>query len=107
MNIGLPRPGNIGQVLKSVRPNAARDSGSNACHPGYPQSVGRYDFIYFNDPTNGVSLLEKVVLIGFDDVGNSASELPPLSFDYSILESLHIDGCDLIPINGQSLVPDL
>jgi hypothetical protein len=45
-----------------------------------------YNFEYDTDPSNGLSLLMQVRVVGFDDVGQREQELPPLEFAYTSLE---------------------
>jgi RHS repeat-associated protein len=51
--------------------------------PAQPVPVRGYDFEYENDAFNGVSLLKRVNVIGYDDAGTAVQELPPLEFGYS------------------------
>jgi RHS repeat-associated protein len=48
--------------------------------------VRAYEFIYHQDPLNGVSLLEAVEVIGYDDAGSAVKTLPPITFGYTKFE---------------------
>jgi RHS repeat-associated protein len=60
---------------------------------GQPHSVREYRFSYTADPCNGVSLLQQLDIIGYDDAANAYDEdgpndnhpkqLPPLTFGYT------------------------
>ena len=49
-------------------------------HAGKARPVRRYDFTYSNDSANGLSLLQAIQVVGFDDQGIASKELPPLEF---------------------------
>lgn len=55
-------------------------------HPGFDVPVRRYELRYQQDPLNGVSLLAKVEVVGFDDEGTEHRDLPPLSLAYTHIE---------------------
>ena len=61
-------------------------------HPAVDQEmlVRAYEFVYLDEvatevelPSNGVSLLKQVNVIGYDDAGTPHQEMPPLEFGYS------------------------
>ena len=43
----------------------------------------RYEFAYRQDPLTRASLLRAVEIVGFDDDGAEARELPPLELGYT------------------------
>lgn len=58
-----------------------------------PIPVRAYEFVYMDEqapaaglPANGLSVLSRINVIGFDDEGSGVRELPPLDFDYSRFE---------------------
>ena len=64
-------------------------------HFGQPRTVREYRFIYDEQSTyNGMSLLEQIEVIGYDDDGNAydgsdterAQQLPPLTFGYTAFQ---------------------
>lgn len=67
----------------------------------YP--VRRYDLRYENETLNKVSLLTSVDVIGFDDAGNEAKELPPLQFSYSRFNPQDQQQRDFYPVEGADL----
>lgn len=53
---------------------------------GQPHSIREYGFTYQSDRNNGVSLLQQLNVIGYDDDnldGSHAEQLPPLTFGYT------------------------
>src|SRR5262249_40000282 len=77
--------------------------------------VREYQFVYENDPYNGVSLLKEIEVIGFDDDGNRYDgkvhrgqvrerQLPPLEFGYTQFDPEKrkfelVTGADLPPLS--------
>jgi RHS repeat-associated protein len=63
---------------------------------GEPLNVREYRFTYHNDPNNGISLLQRIDIIGYDDEqiayedddpkNKYRQQLPPLTFDYTVFE---------------------
>ena len=71
-------------------------------HPLEDQSertvrIRRYEFLYRNDTMNGMSLLNAVEVVGFDDEGREARELPALAFGYTRFEP---EKCEFFPVGG-------
>ncbi|WP_328690695.1 FG-GAP-like repeat-containing protein [Streptomyces phaeochromogenes] len=50
---------------------------------GREQTVRRYELQYRNDPFTAVSMLERILPVGFDDTGGEHRPLPPLEFGYT------------------------
>ncbi len=55
-------------------------------HAGADRLVRRYELGYDADPYNGLSLLRRVEVVGFDDAGTEHRLLPPLDLGYTTLE---------------------
>jgi RHS repeat-associated protein len=71
-------------------------------HTDHVLKVRTYSFAYQDDPCNGVSLLQKMEVIGYDDQNKPVKELPPLTFGYTQFEPqkqkfFAIAGSDLPP----------
>jgi hypothetical protein len=71
-------------------------------HTDHVLKVRKYSFAYQDDPCNGVSLLQQIEVIGYDDQNKPVKELPPLTFGYSQFEPqtqkfFAIAGSDLPP----------
>jgi RHS repeat-associated protein len=70
--------------------------------------VRAYELVYLDEttrdpailPLNGVSLLRRINVIGYDDAGTAQRELPPLDFDYSRFSP---EGQKFIVLEGRSL----
>ena len=65
--------------------------------------VRRYEFTYRNDALNKVSLLRAIDVVGFDDGGTEARELPPLEFGYSDFKPQDQARRDFYPVQGPDL----
>jgi hypothetical protein len=72
-------------------------------HADKDYKVRRYDFIYRNDALNKVSLLQAIDVIGFNDDGTEARELPPLEFGYSDFNPQDQKRRDFYPVKGADL----
>ena len=55
-------------------------------HASAARPVREYRFAYRQDPNNGVSLLDSIAVIGYEDDGRAVQELPPLTFGYTELD---------------------
>lgn len=71
-------------------------------HTQQEYTVRRYRFEYQSDPHNGASLLHRIQVVGFDDIGNDSEELPPLEFGYSRFEP---ERRRFIPLTGDDFPP--
>lgn len=71
-----------------------------ASHAGPERRVREYRLIYDNSALNGASNLRQLEIVGFDDSGGSASELPPLEFGYTNFEPQR---ASLDPVIGPDL----
>jgi RHS repeat-associated protein len=72
-------------------------------HAAADRKVRRYEFKYAEDGHNGASRLTRVDIVGFDDAGNEARELPPLEFGYSSFRPEDPRQRDFYPIQGSDL----
>jgi hypothetical protein len=62
--------------------------------------VRAYELHYEQDPANGVSLLKRMEVVGFDERRVEARELPPLGFGYTRFEP---EKRDFFPVMGKDL----
>jgi hypothetical protein len=69
---------------------------------GQDRAIRTYAFEYGNDPYNGLSLLRRVKVIGYDDQNQVVEELPPLEFGYTTFEP---QKRKFEPITGPDLPP--
>jgi RHS repeat-associated protein len=74
-------------------------------HFGQDRKVRTYELTYDDLAANGHALLTRIDVVGYDDAGQSARELPPLTFAYSVFNPLHARTRDLIPVTGSDLPP--
>lgn len=72
-------------------------------HADRDYKVRRYEFTYRNDSLNKVSLLRAIDVVGFDDGGTEARELPPVEFGYSEFKPQDRARRDFYPIQGPDL----
>jgi RHS repeat-associated protein len=59
---------------------------TTAVHPGREQPVRRYELAYAPAPYSGISLLQSVRVVGFDDEGQPHRDLPPVELRYTRFE---------------------
>lgn len=69
-------------------------------HADKDRLVRTYRLVYENDLHNGVSLLRQVQVVGHDDAGTLAEELPPLEFGYTRFDP---EKRKFFPIEGSDL----
>src|SRR5438552_3063974 len=67
------------------------------------RQVRRYKFTYRDDAANGVSLLSRIDVLGFDEQDTPIAELPPLTFDYTAFDPVRAAKRDLKAIDGADL----
>lgn len=67
------------------------------------RDVRRFDFKYTNDSLNRASHLTAIDVVGFDDAGREARELPPLTFGYSDFNPQDQKRRDFYPVQGSDL----
>lgn len=72
-------------------------------HADADRTVRKYEFVYVNDGHNAVSRLKGINVVGFDDTGVEARELPPLEFGYSSFQPEDSQRRDFYPIQGPDL----
>ncbi|MGH7782403.1 MAG: toxin TcdB middle/N-terminal domain-containing protein [Candidatus Binatia bacterium] len=72
-------------------------------HADKDYKVRRYEFTYRNDALTKVSLLQAIDIVGFDDAGTEAKELPPLEFGYSDFNPRDQKRRDFYPVQGADL----
>ena len=72
-------------------------------HADQDYKVRRYEFTYSNDALSKVSLPQAINVVGFDDGGTEARELPPLEFSYSEFKPQDQARRDFYPIQGPDL----
>jgi RHS repeat-associated protein len=70
-------------------------------HADADYKVRRYEFEYAESGANGLALLARVHVVGFDDAGNEARELPPLDFGYSVFRPDYPKRRDFYPLQGE------
>jgi RHS repeat-associated protein len=69
-------------------------------HAEQDYKVRRYRFEYSNSAANLASLLAKITVVGFDEDGSEAQELPPLEFGYTQFEPLKRK---FFPVTGKEM----
>ncbi len=72
-------------------------------HADADRKVRKYEFKYAEDGHNAASRLTRVDIVGFDDAGNEARELPPLGFGYSDFKPEVKKRRDFYPVQGPDL----
>jgi RHS repeat-associated protein len=72
-------------------------------HADTDRKVRKYEFTYINDGHNAASRLKGVNVVGFDDAGAEARELPPLEFGYSSFQPEDSKRPDFYSIQGLDL----
>src|SRR5215470_6647517 len=72
-------------------------------HADRLRPVRRYDFTYRQDSLTALSLLRAINVVGFDDFGAEARELPPLEFDYTDFDPQDSKRRDFYPLQGADL----
>jgi RHS repeat-associated protein len=72
-------------------------------HAGAARPVRRYEFAYRQDALTRVSLLRAIEVVGFDDDGGEARELPPLEFGYTNFDPQNARRRDFYPLQGFDL----
>ena len=70
-------------------------------HADADYKVRRYEFAYRQAELNDLSLLTRVNIVGFDDDGVEARELPPLDFAYSDFQPGDQTRRDFFPLTGE------
>ena len=71
-------------------------------HADRERLVRTYEPRYEYDPHNGVSLLRRIEVVGYDDAGEESRELPSLEFGYSRFDP---ERRDLFAVTGPDLPP--
>jgi hypothetical protein len=72
-----------------------------ATHADQDRTVRRYDFDYGNSGPNDLSLLKRIEVVGFDDSGAEARELPPLELGYTEFHPEDRKRRSFFPLRGE------
>lgn len=70
-------------------------------HADRDYTVRRYDIEYGSSGFNGLSLLTRLHVVGFDDAGNEGRELPPVDFGYTRFHPEDQTRRDFYPVRGE------
>jgi RHS repeat-associated protein len=72
-------------------------------HADRTRQARRYEFTYQQDTHTQLSLLRTIEVVGFDDAGAEARELPPLEFSYANFDPQDRKRRDFYPLQGFNL----
>jgi hypothetical protein len=70
-------------------------------HADRDRKVRRYDFAYGSSGPNQLSVLSRIDVVGFDDSGAEAHELPPLEFGYTEFHPEDRNHRNFFPLQGE------